>query len=265
MAAEVEWLQSLMEAGVPVAEPLATTDGRWVVELSEPAQVLVAFRRAPGVMVQPDEWTEARLESWGALLGRLQAHGRAFRPEGEPRRTLLERSNLHLAAEALPDDPAFLRAVGELRGAAENLLDHGQDSGLVHADLHSGNVLLHEERWTAIDFDDSGYGAYAFDLAMPLYYAIQAQPGRNAADAAASFLPPFLRGFRRHAPDPGGGTEAVAQALTLRDAELVIALHLKLPPEAWTDGLHALEKALRSRVTAGRWVLGPATLRRWFG
>jgi len=28
VAAEVEWLLSLMEAGVPVAEPLATTDGR---------------------------------------------------------------------------------------------------------------------------------------------------------------------------------------------------------------------------------------------
>lgn len=263
MAAEVEWLLSLMEAGVPVAEPLATTDGRWVVELSEPAQVLVAFRRAPGVMVQPDDWTEARLESWGALLGRLQAHGRAFRPEGEPRRTLLERSNLHLAADALPDDPAFLRAVRELQDAAVALLEHGQDSGLVHADLHSGNVLLHEERWTAIDFDDSGYGAYAFDLAMPLYYAIQAQPGRTPADAAANFLPPFLRGFRRHAPDPSGGREAVAQALMLRDAELVVALHLKLPPGAWTEPLRAMESILRSRVAARQWVLDPATLRRW--
>lgn len=265
VGAEIEWLLALKAAGVAVAEPLPAATGEWLVELEEPAVVLVAFKRAPGAVTKPPEWTDARLEAWGELLGRLQAHSRTYRPAGAPRSTLWQRTYLHRAADAVPEDERFQTAVQGLIVVAQQLLDHGPDAGLVHADLHSGNVLLNGERWTAIDFDDSGYGAYAFDLAMPLYYALRAQRDRAAPEAAAAFLTPFLRGFRRHAPEPAGGSEAVAYSLMLRDAELVVALRLKLPPEAWTEPLRAMELELRSRVAAGRWVLEPKALRRWFG
>jgi len=47
--------------------------------------------------------------------------------------------------------------------------------GLIHADLHFGNLLVHQGQLVAIDFDDCGYGFHAYDLAIPLvsleYYA----------------------------------------------------------------------------------------------
>ena len=265
--AEVEWLLALVEAGVPVAEPLPAVDGEYVGSLAESGHVLVAFKRAPGATTRPPDWTDARLESWGEVLGRLHAHSRAWSAPHPRRRTLAEHTySLHVA-EVVPDDPEFVAAAEQLLAAAAPLLTHGPGSGLIHADLHHSNMLLHEERWTAIDFDDCAYGSYAFDLAMPLYYAIFSERDVPADVAAGRFLPPFLRGFRRHAPDPEGGAEAVALSLALRHAELVAALRTKfgtdLDGERWSDPYRRAEQSMRRTVVEGRETLTVAELRRW--
>lgn len=40
--------------------------------------------------------------------------------------------------------------------------------GLIHADMHFGNVIFTKDDIGVIDFDDSGYGAFLYDLAVPL-------------------------------------------------------------------------------------------------
>lgn len=40
--------------------------------------------------------------------------------------------------------------------------------GLIHADLHFGNVLFQDGKIGAIDFDDCGFGFHAYDLVIPL-------------------------------------------------------------------------------------------------
>lgn len=261
VAGEVEWLRALHEAGVAVAEPLRAESGEWVERAGAPERVLVAFRRAEGELVKAADWTDARVQAWGRLLGQLQAHSRTFAPAGPRRGALRQHSYLFRAAEAVPEDPEFVRAAQELAAEAAYLLDHGAGAGLVHADLHHGNVLLHEERWTAIDFDDCGYGSYAFDLAMPIYYALTAQEDGEAM--AERFVPPFLRGFREHAPDPLGGAEAVALALRVRDCELVMALRIKVTPARFSERHRRMEERLRANVKARRPVLPVETLRRW--
>ena len=265
--AEVTWLLALVESGVPVAEPLTATTGEYVSSLTDPERVVVAFRRAPGVTTRPPDWTDARLESWGEVLGRLQAHSRGWTAPHPKRKTLAEQTYATRAAEVVPDDPAFVESARRLLDAAGPLLTHGPDSGLVHADLHHGNMLLHGESWTAIDFDDCAYGSYAFDLAMPLFYAVRSDRDVPPDVAAARFLPPFLRGFRRHAPDPEGGAEAVALSMALRRAELVTALRAKLGTDlngvGWTNTYRQIERSLRESVVAGNEALTVAELRRW--
>ncbi len=262
--AEVDWLLALAEARVPVAAPLPSARGRYVETLPGPGgpTVVVAYRRAPGRLAGPADWTAERTEAWGALLGRLQAHSRDWTAPGPRRPTLLQQTYLTRAAGAAADDE-FLEAAGALLERAQPWLDERGDAGLIHADLHHGNLLLHAESWTAIDFDDCAYGSYAFDLAMPLYYAVRSQRGRPAESVAAEFLPPFLRGFRRHAPLPGGGSEAISTCLEARQAELYLVLKLKLPADEWTAQTTELAADLRARVVAGTPVLGVDWLAGW--
>lgn len=145
--------------------------------------------------------------------------------------------------------PAFHEAASQLLAQARPLLSAaGDDNGLIHADLHHGNLLLHEGALTAIDFDDCAYGSFAFDLAMPIYYAVRSQRDTPAEAAMEAFVPPFMRGFRRFAPDPAGGVDAIDLALRYRQAELVLALRAKLPADDWTPNLIAIEQDLRTRV-----------------
>ena len=40
--------------------------------------------------------------------------------------------------------------------------------GLIHADMHTGNFFFNQNGIVAIDFDDCGFGFYAYDLAIPV-------------------------------------------------------------------------------------------------
>jgi Ser/Thr protein kinase RdoA (MazF antagonist) len=48
---------------------------------------------------------------------------------------------------------------------------HPKRQGLIHADLHFGNLLRVNNRVGAIDFDDCGFGFFAYDLLIPLISA----------------------------------------------------------------------------------------------
>ena len=266
--AEVDWLLALLEAGVSVSAPVRAATGAWVERVEGTGHVLVAFERAPGDLVRSRDWTDDLLRRWGRLLGQLQAHSRAWTAPGPRRHTLAEQTYVYRAGEMEAEDPEFVAAARELIAAARPLLlpdAAGLDGGLVHADLHSGNFLAFEDRLTAIDFDDCAYGSYAFDIAMPLYYAVRLQKDRTHAEAAERFLEPFLRGFLEVAPLPAGGARAIDVALRYRQAELVVALRVKLPASRLTETLRAVEKDLRDRVVAGTEHVPLATLERFFG
>jgi len=42
--------------------------------------------------------------------------------------------------------------------------------GMLHADLHGGNLLVSEQGITVIDFDDAGYGWHPYELAVVLHH-----------------------------------------------------------------------------------------------
>ncbi len=276
--AEVDWLIALREAGVPVAGPLPAETGNWVEELEGTGHVVVAYERVPGTTPRAPDWTPELIERWGELLGRLQAHSRSWRAPGPRRHTLADQSYVRELDSVAEDLPAFHAAAARLAaavgpllsgpavevgasretgsasqtetGPADPVASAARDQGLIHADLHHGNLLTDDGRLTAIDFDDCAYGAYAFDLAMPIFYAVRGQRDVPAEVALERFLPSFMRGFRRVAPDPVGGAEVIDLALRFRQAELVFFLRTKGPPDGWPPELAAVERDLRQRVAA---------------
>ncbi len=79
-----------------------------------------------------------------------------------------------------------------LRGSVDVLARLGRDEarvGLIHADVHDGNVVYTGEprRAGVIDFERCGFGCWALDLAMPMHYLTDAPHGPLAAAYASSF------------------------------------------------------------------------------
>lgn len=70
--------------------------------------------------------------------------------------------------------------------------------GMIHADLHFRNMLLNDGEIAAIDFDDSGFGFYVYDLVIPLISA-EAQLGPKRKNEFPNLQAELIRGYAENA------------------------------------------------------------------
>jgi Ser/Thr protein kinase RdoA (MazF antagonist) len=78
----------------------------------------------------------------------------------------------HLQGASAKQLAVLTRVRREILGRLKRLeRTHPEKMGLVHADFHFGNLLLINGEVGVIDFDDCGFGFYAYDLAVPVIAA----------------------------------------------------------------------------------------------
>jgi len=94
--------------------------------------------------------------------------------------------------------------------------------GLIHADLHLGNVMANGDELTLIDFDDAGFGWYAYELAVSLNNVLD-EPWYPAARTA------MLQGYRRIHPLADDEVDLIDTLLIMRS--LMILGWLAARPE----------------------------------
>lgn len=184
------WTSALIDAGIPVPRAISAMDGRYYVPVTVRSSGEERFAgmlgwtngellsdviaRAPGTNRLRDYF-----EQLGAILAAMHTQSSAWRPPPGFTRH-------HLDIEGLMGEAPFwgrfwehpvlteaertllLETREKIRGA---LLRYGTASdrySVIHADLHSGNVLIDEGRLTVIDFDDTGFGWHMYDVAVAL-------------------------------------------------------------------------------------------------
>lgn len=211
LRSEVAWVDSLGRFGVPVPAAIETTEGDhyvsvdvagvphqvgvvgWVAgrplggptEADGPEVVehygrigsLAAMIRSHHATWSPPDGFERRAWDLDGLLGDRPLWGRFW--EVEP---LSERQR-HLFAECRE---ALRVELGALPTSSEHY-------GLIHADLHLGNLMADGDALTVIDFDDAGHGWFAHELAVALHPVLE-EPWE--ADARAA----LLAGYRQVHP-----------------------------------------------------------------
>jgi Ser/Thr protein kinase RdoA (MazF antagonist) len=205
------WTRALAEAGVAVPIPLTTQAGGDYVSVQVEA---LDQQRQAGMT----RWIEGELladllergddagapercfEQLGAIEAAMHNQSSGWRPPPGFQRHAVDRDGLMGDApfwgpfwEHPVFSPAERRLVIETRDRVRAVMDRlGRDPstfGMIHADLHDGNLLADGERLTVIDFDDCAFGWYAYDIAVALYHQ-QGSPGFDAMQRA------FVRGYR---------------------------------------------------------------------
>lgn len=185
---ELDLLEHLASAGLGVARPYQRADGTRLGRLTAPEgeRCFTLLTYADGVASYDRELSASDWERLGAHVARMHeemdrfetAHDRYHLDE----RILVERLLTSLAAYAesakAVDDLAELGRIGEqLTAAIRRLREIPGAYGVIHADLHRGNINVDEDgRFVLYDFDHCGYGLRAYDLAS-LYRGVDAPDG----------------------------------------------------------------------------------------
>ena len=217
LVSERAWIRALGEAGIDVPGAVPTRGGRDYVPVTIEA---TGEQRYAGML----RWTEGRLlshvlaetrdeavvEDYFAQLGALTAamHNQASAwqpPPGFTRHALDSEGLMGDAPHWGPFwehrslSPAERRLLLDTRARLhETLAKLSRDPSvysLIHADMHPGNILVHGDRLTVIDFDDAGFGWHPYDIAVVLTY-YQGKPNAREIERA------FLDGYRATRPVP---------------------------------------------------------------
>ncbi len=191
LRSELEWLKVLFKAGLPVPEPIETTDGDLLVALASDVdgqqQYADLLTWLPGVPMgqtgTPLDWNEAEQEMLffkvGAAAARLHIASDRWNPPAHFHRPAWNRQGLlgekpvwgrfwdcPLLSESERNNLAALRS--HLDRVMQVIEARKQDYGLIHADLVRENILVENGEVAFIDFDDAGFGYRMFELATAL-------------------------------------------------------------------------------------------------
>lgn len=123
--------------------------------------------------------------------------------------------------------------------------EHPDVFGLIHADMHGGNVLFHEGTVRAIDFDGCAWGHYMYDLATAIYHL------------RPRCIPAFLEGYQQVRCWPGSDLENLDTFVALRMLDQ-LAYHLSAATPDGQTLLHRTVDLLENQYLLGRPFLGDA-------
>lgn len=211
LISEQRWTAALHEAGVSVPVPRHTPDGRGYVSVQVPGtnehRYVGLVEWVDGETVhsviehEADAATLAlRFEQLGRIAARIHNAAVAWPVPGGFQRHAFDAEGLMGERPfwgpfwGLPQLSTTQRElILKARAAIYRILsDYGKDPGtysLIHADLHTRNLLINGDQLHVIDFDDAGFGWHPYELAVALF-SYQDHPHVDAIHDA------LIRGYR---------------------------------------------------------------------
>ena len=188
---EVVWVQSLAAAGIPVPSALQTPAGDYYCSVdigsadSHQQRIVGVVEWVHGqplgtALTSASHDVVTHYETIGALAAKIRCHSHLWEP---PENFMRRRWDIE---GLLGENPLWGRfwevhsltdKQKEVFGDARNVLREGLGAlstepdrfGLIHSDLHLGNIMRSGDELTIIDFDDAGFGWFAHEIAVALH------------------------------------------------------------------------------------------------
>ncbi|MGB6578803.1 MAG: phosphotransferase [Streptosporangiaceae bacterium] len=211
IASELAWMDALRaEAGVRTPRVLPAADGRRVVTVRERGGEVerhcVRFEFLPGTepgSETPGETalTSAHFAELGEITARMHRHAREWsRPSWFTRFHWDYAAAFGRAARwgrwqdgigVGPSERQILARLDDMLQARLEAFGAGPERyGLVHADTRLANLLVHDGSVSVIDFDDSGFSWYLYDLGTSVSFF-------EHAPEVPALLDSWLEGYRK--------------------------------------------------------------------
>jgi len=250
---ELQWMEALRHSGVETPVPRPGRDGDLVQVLGDPQNgepfLCDLLSWVEGTPLAESDSSDATAVV-GRLCARVHRQAREWKlPRGFQRQRWDEDGMLgarplwgdYRDFQPLADGERVLldRASAAVRGRLQRFGKGADRFGLIHADLMPENILLSGGEAYIIDFDDSGFGWFLYDLATLLAY----HAGQDSYDER---LQAWVDGYRAVEPLDD---EHLEELPTLIMARLLVGLGW-LHTRRHTDFARAVAALVAERACA---------------
>jgi amicoumacin kinase len=210
--AELEWIKYLTQQGVPAARPVESLGGLWVESIAGGEFLVCCFTKALGGLIGDEQLRPSLFAVLGRTLGRMHSLTKRFVPVVQ-RPHWFELDAYDVCRYVPTGQREFRhRALAIIRTLSDTPRSNNT-YGLIHADLHFGNIFVHESTITCFDFDSCQYHWFGYDLAAIIFFS-----ARRLGDAP-KMLPGLINALLS-----GYSAESNPSDLLLESLELFVAV-----------------------------------------
>lgn len=199
---EVTYTNFLYNEGFGVSPTISSLRGKLVEKIILDKEFLtVLYKEASGVHLPKNQWNASVLKNLGRQIGRLHRLSSKF----EKIETIKHINDWHYNEEYaflkyIPKEESTIREIAhEVLSTIKNLPQTHTTYGLLHGDLWLENILVDSDsNLTMVDFQDCEKHFYIFDLAVPIYSAMEYSfvGNGNIVDYGRSITKAIIEGYQ---------------------------------------------------------------------
>lgn len=175
---EVHYTNFLFNEGLGVSQAIPSINGRAVEKvILEGREIFtVLYKSAPGAHLSKEEWNTDVLKEVGRQIGKMHRLSKKYEEVHQIRSIKDWHENEEYAfLKYIPEEESVIRDIAEeVRSSIKKTPRDPSNYGLIHGDIWLENILVDEDmNLTMVDFQDCEKHFYIFDLAVPLYSALE--------------------------------------------------------------------------------------------
>jgi len=198
--AEIEFIDFLYNNGANVSQ-VVTSVNNVVTEKCDTENseyfTVTAFVKAKGDFVKREQIGPELNKEFGKAVGKLHLLTKDYKPVHK-RHHWYEEDFLDIGRRNLMKEDMFIVEKGlELIEKLKKLPTDIDSYGLIHTDLHFGNMYYDGNDFTFFDFDDSAYKHFISDIAIIIFYqfGLSGFTESQKEEKTKAFLNDFCEGY----------------------------------------------------------------------
>lgn len=228
---ELDWVNYLYDKGVNVSRAIPSTNSELVesVEVDGSHFSAYSFEKLEIENSADNNKDSDIAQKLGQIMGQMHVLAKDYKPKdvSSKRPEWYNKDWLKEPDKALhPSHNIVIEKCHDLRKKL-SLFDSDKDSyGLIHDDLHMGNVIIFNGKITVIDFECCHYTWFVSDIASALYFHLWKNPNSDIVflkQSATNFMKNLLIGYSRENHVDRYWLEQMPLFLKLREMSIYVS------------------------------------------
>ncbi|MGG1721386.1 phosphotransferase [Bacillus wiedmannii] len=174
---EVTYTNFLYQDGLGVPPIIPSLQGNFVEKLTLEKEIFaVLYKAAPGIHLPRCEWNSNIFKNLGKQIGKLHRISKSFEKTKSVKyiNDWYENEEYNFLKYIPKEETTVREIASDVLSSINKLQKSPSNYGLIHGDLWLENILVeNNSNITMIDFQDCEKHFYIFDLAVPIYSAIE--------------------------------------------------------------------------------------------